>query len=113
MIISQFTDIGFASLALIFYGTLLYQGSHNILSLIFLVFDVLEIITSIIFLYKLFSLKKDLLFWTDVTFNISMWQTTFKIIFYNNRLGSIFGLILILIVWFSFRKHVKNLLKSG
>ncbi len=98
-------------------GISVYYGAYNTLNIIAIVLLVLDIIISVVFVYSLLKLKNVLL-WTDVALGFATLRGIFSIcadvISNKGTAGAnIVELVIILVVWFLFRKHLKKVLSAG
>jgi uncharacterized membrane protein YfcA len=107
----------FALIGVSTVGISLYYGTYNILNVIAVTSLVIDIIISIIFVYHLLKLKNVLL-WTDIALGYAIVRIVYSIFAgvvssKGTTTVNIVELVIILIVWFFFRKHLKKVLYSG
>lgn len=98
-----------------FSGLSLYYGNLIILNYIAVIALALDIIVSLVFVYNLFSLKKSALSWTNIAFGYAVLRLLFAIfadivITKGTALINSIEIIIILIVWSLFYKHLKKIL---
>jgi len=103
-----------AALAL---GLQSYYGNHTFLNAIAVVLLVLDIVLSLIYLCKLFLLKKDVLLWTDIVLGYAVLRGIFSIVAdvissKGTGMANSIEIIIILIIWKLFRKHLKTKVKD-
>ncbi|MCX5696667.1 MAG: hypothetical protein NTU54_01630 [Candidatus Omnitrophica bacterium] len=92
-----------------------YYGNHAVLNIIAVVLLLLDIAISLFYLYKLFLLKKDVVLWTDIILGYAVLRGIFTIIAdvissKGTAVANSIEIIIILIIWKLFRKHLKKIL---
>ena len=93
-----------------------YLG-NNILGDVGLIVSLAGIVVSIIYLYKLYLLKADILKWTNITFGYSIFTLVFSSIGILINSGSILGaifanifsFIITIVIWVFFYRHLKKI----
>ena len=91
-----------------------YYGSNVILNYIAVISLVLDIIISLVFLYNLVTLKKDVLLWTNIAFGYTVLRLLFAIFadvvsIKGTALANSIEIVIILVIWSLFYKHLKKI----
>ena len=92
----------------------LYYGTHTVLNYIAVISLILDIIISLVFLYNLFTLTRAALLWTNIAFGYTVLRLLFAIFadvvsMKGTALVNGIGLVIILVVWGLFYKHLKKI----
>ena len=108
-------SVALESLALVGASLKPYYGNHTVLNNIAVFFLILDILISLGYLYKLFSFKNDVLLWTDIAWGYWVFRGIFSIIAdlissKGTATSNTIEIIIVLIIWMLFRKHLRKLI---
>ena len=108
VVLSIITDI----FAIIGFTVISILGTLQIVTLVFFILDA---VISLIYLYKLFIFKRDIVLWTDIIFGFTSLEVIYSIVIkiINNSEYVLFTtveLIIIIAIWILFRKHLKKIM---
>lgn len=79
---------------------------------------VVEVIVSLVYLYKLFRFNRDIILWTNIAFGYSGLRYLFMVALAllgksNNLVSDTFALLILYIVWRFFSQHLKKIFSTN
>jgi hypothetical protein len=94
-----------------------YYANSTALNVIAIILLVVDIVISSIYLYKLYSLKSDVLFWTNAVFGYAICRSIFAIfadiiLAKGTVYANIFEILIVFMIWLLFYRHLKTVLTS-